>query len=78
MKFATRLRLLLFLSIALMMTPTILLMTGVLTRPPMWEGDRLEERPCPQCQGRKCAACRNRGRAHYILPGPHRPTRFAG
>jgi hypothetical protein len=79
-KFATKLRLVLFLSIALMLTPLALLMSGKIGQPPLWEGDRLEQRACPECQGKAsgCKSCFGQGKARYILPGPHRPTRFAG
>ncbi len=79
-KFATKLRLVLFLSIALMMTPLALLMSGKIGLPPLWEGDKLEQRACPECQGKAtgCKSCFGQGKARYILPGPHRPTRFAG
>lgn len=80
MKFATKLRLLLFLSMALMLAPLAMLSYGVIGGPPLWEGDRTEQRVCPDCQGRGrgCVSCKGRGKANFILPGPYRPTQFDG
>lgn len=80
MKFATKLRLLLFLSIALMMAPLAMLAGGVIGTPPMWDGDRVEQRDCPDCRGKGqgCEGCKGRGKANYLIPGPHRPTQFDG
>lgn len=79
-KFATKLRLLLLLSISLMLAPLFMLAGGAIGGPPLWEGDRVEHRVCPDCQGKGqgCLSCRGRGKADYILPGPHRPTQFDG
>ncbi len=80
MKFATKLRLMLFLSVGLMFAPLAMLCGGVIGGPPLWEGDRVEHRLCPDCQGKgmKCRACNGRGKADYVIPGPHRPTQFDG
>lgn len=63
------------------------------SEPTLYEGDRLETRPCHECGGSgkdaelerevpelggRCAACAGKGSVEVILPGPERPTRIWG
>ncbi|HVR75607.1 MAG TPA: carboxypeptidase-like regulatory domain-containing protein [Planctomycetota bacterium] len=60
---------------------------------PLYEGDRMESRPCRACGGRgrdpefaianpelgdRCLACAGKGTVEVVIPGPNRPTRFWG
>ncbi len=84
MKPVTRQRLLLGVAILLMFIPTFLFAAGPLRQPPLFEGDRIAELDCRQCdatgktQGEDCGLCRGRGKAQYILPGPNRPQQVIG
>ncbi|MGE0494828.1 MAG: carboxypeptidase regulatory-like domain-containing protein [Vulcanimicrobiota bacterium] len=77
-------RWLLGLAVLLMFVPTFLFAAGPLRRPPMFEGDRIQEMECRRCSGagkegaEECRLCRGRGRTDYILPGPNRPTQVIG
>ncbi|MCA9795877.1 MAG: hypothetical protein KC910_28915, partial [Candidatus Eremiobacteraeota bacterium] len=64
-------RLLLGLAVLLMFVPTFLFAAGPLRRPPMFEGDRIQELECRRCLGTgkegadECRLCRGRGRTEY-------------
>jgi hypothetical protein len=61
--------------------------------PELYEGDRVEVRPCRQCRGAgtdleiarqvpelggRCPFCKGKGVVDVIVPGPNRPTRVWG
>lgn len=67
-------RFLLGLAVLMMMVPTFLYVAGPLRRPLMVDGDRLEARACPDCQGKGCRRCSKTGQIEFLIPGPNRPT----
>ena len=77
---AAKMHLVLGLAVLMMMVPTFLYLAGPLRQPLMVEGDRLEDRPCPQCQGtqKDCKRCHGKGVVPHVVPGPLRPTQVVG
>jgi hypothetical protein len=77
-------KVLLILSLLMMLTPSFLYWIGPLRRPAMADGDRIETRVCPGCNGsgqvkdKKCSQCRGKKQVQYMVPGPHRPTYVEG
>lgn len=75
---------LLILSLAMMLTPTLLYWLGPLRRPAMADGDRLQQLACPVCsgsgqhQGKQCSRCRGKKQIMHVLPGPNRPIYLEG
>lgn len=73
-----RSRLVLGAALLMMLVPSFMFWSG--PRPLMVDGDRLEERACPVCQGTgpECKRCRGKGVLRFLVPGPHRPTHIIG
>jgi len=84
MAVAMKPKFLLILSLAMMLTPTILYWLGPLRRPAMADGDRLEMLTCIACSGsgktdgKSCSRCRGKKVLLNVVPGPHRPTYVVG
>ena len=75
-----KMHLLLGMAVLMMMVPTFLYLAGPLRQPLLMEGDKIEDRTCPQCNGLKkdCIRCKGTGMVPFVIPGPLRPTQIVG
>lgn len=70
-----------FLLAALFAAGAGFVVAGFMSRPPLFDGDRLGSRPCRRCDRparASCLFCAGRGKVSVVSPGGRRPTWIVG